>query len=171
MSKYESPDYEVIVEDDAYEIRNYSEFYLVEYENINDPDIQNGFNTLFNYIAGANRESEKIQMTVPVIEEMKEDKKKIAFVVPHRLWNNIPQPDSSNLSVKKFDGGKIAAIQYSGLPSESKIDTEIKLLSAWLDSHGYKIKLPFFLAYYNGPFTLPMFRRNEVLVRVDSVRE
>lgn len=171
MSKYDSPDYEVILDDGVYEIRNYSDFLMVEYEDYNDPDIQNGFNTLFSYISGENRESEKIQMTVPVIEEIKENSKKIAFVVPHKLWDSVPQPVSADLSVRKFEGGKIAAIQYSGLPSESKIANEIKLLSTWLESHGYKIKLPFFLAYYNGPFTLPMLRRNEVLVRVVSGQE
>ena len=70
MSKYETLDYEVVIKENEYEIRKYLNFYIVEYENANDPDINNGFRSLFNYISSDNKENEKISMTTPVIQEV-----------------------------------------------------------------------------------------------------
>jgi len=47
MSHYESPEYEIKSKEDNYEIREYKDFYIVEYENPNDPDLSYGFGTLF----------------------------------------------------------------------------------------------------------------------------
>ena len=62
----------------------------------------------------------KISMTVPVIEEVTGDKKKMAFVVPGNLGENIPKPNNSHLSVKKFDQGIFATITYSGFTNNTK---------------------------------------------------
>lgn len=84
MSKYETPDYEVIEKEDDFELRRYDDFYIVEYNNETDPDINRGFKTLFNYISSENKENEKMSMTVPVIQEKTETNKKMAFVVPEK---------------------------------------------------------------------------------------
>ena len=38
MSKYERPEYEVILSEDPFELREYKDFYIVEYDNEGDPD-------------------------------------------------------------------------------------------------------------------------------------
>ena len=53
----------------------------------------------------------KISMTVPVIQELAGEQMKIAFVVPKEQWENIPEPTSPWLTVKKFDSGLFAVIQ------------------------------------------------------------
>ncbi len=90
MSKYERPGYEVILSDPPFEIRLYEAFRIVEYSNETDPDILNGFGTLFRYISSENQNRQKINMTVPVIEEMLEGRIKMVFVVPKEHWNDIP---------------------------------------------------------------------------------
>lgn len=102
MGKYESPQYNVTLKEDSYEIRTYSDFYVVEYDNAYDPQIDRGFGTLFNYISNDNANHTKIAMTVPVIEEVSHQKKKMAFVVPSKFGENIPKPNNDHLTVKKL---------------------------------------------------------------------
>lgn len=166
MSKYETPNFNVLTKEDNFEIREYVDFYIVEYDNENDPEINSGFGTLFKYISSDNKKNEKITMTVPVIEEVTSDKKKIAFVVPGRFGNDIPEPNDSNLKVKKFDKGLFGSIQYPGFSNESKESIMKNKLHEWLQGKGYEMQSNYMLAFYNAPFVPPMFRRNEILVRI-----
>jgi len=168
MGIYESPEYEIIKKEDRFEIRNYNEFYVVEYDNDSDPGIQNGFGTLFRYISSENRENQKIKMTVPVIEEVLGDKKKMAFFVSGKFGNRIPEPTSPNLSIRKFEGGIFAAIRYSGYSNKAKERTMEKALSIWIKSKGYSEASNYMLAFYNAPFSPPFLRRNEILVRLEN---
>ena len=102
MSKYETLDYEVLVKDDEYEIRKYVDFFIVEYENEDDPEIDDGFGSLFKYISSDNKDNQKISMTSPVIQEVTEENKKMAFVVPGKLGQHIPEPNNPNLKVKNL---------------------------------------------------------------------
>lgn len=166
MFKYETPAYEVIIKDNSFEIRHYKDFYIVEYDNVDDPDIQNGFGTLFRYISSNNEENKKINMTVPVIEEMTDNRLKMAFVVPKEHWEKIPRPNDPNLSIKEFRNGLFAVIRFSGLSNTSKEKMKLESLEAWIDQNGYDKASNAMLAFYNAPFTPPMFRRNEIMVRV-----
>jgi DNA gyrase inhibitor GyrI len=166
LFKYETPAYEVIIKDNSFEIRHYKDFYIVEYDNVDDPDIQNGFGTLFRYISSNNEENKKINMTVPVIEEMTDNRLKMAFVVPKEHWEKIPRPNDPNLSIKEFRNGLFAVIRFSGLSNTSKEKMKLESLEAWIDQNGYDKASNAMLAFYNAPFTPPMFRRNEIMVRV-----
>ena len=130
MFKYETPAYEVIIKDNSFEIRHYKDFYIVEYDNVDDPDIQNGFGTLFRYISSNNEENKKINMTVPVIEEMTDNRLKMAFVVPKEHWEKIPRPNDPNLSIKEFRNGLFAVIRFSGLSNTSKEKMKLEALEA-----------------------------------------
>lgn len=169
MSKYESPDYEVLLKEDEYEIRKYVDFFIVEYENDMDPEINKGFGTLFNYISSDNKDSEKISMTTPVIQQMNKEVKKMAFVVPGKFGQQIPEPNNPNLKVKKFDEGLFGVIRYSGFSNDTK---ELKMknkLESWILEKGYKIESDYMLAFYNAPFTPPMMRRNEIWLRINKM--
>ena len=167
MEKYESPQYDVTLKEDAYEIRTYSEFYVVEYDNANDPQIDRGFGTLFNYISNDNANNTKIAMTVPVIEEVSHQKKKMAFVVPGKFGDHIPKPNNDHLTVKKFEGGLFAVIAYSGFSNETKETKMRERLQTWLIEKGYKSYGNYMLAFYTPPFVPPMFRKNEIMIRIE----
>ena len=96
MSHYESPNYELIKKEEPFELRKYPSFYLMTYDNEADPEVEKGFNTLFAYISSNNSENQKISMTVPVIEEVNQDQKKMAFVVPKKFGENIPKPNNEH---------------------------------------------------------------------------
>ena len=169
MSKYETPDYEVVIKEDQYEIRKYEEFFIVEYENLNDPEINNGFGSLFKYISNDNKQKEKISMTTPVIQEVTQENMKMAFVVPGEFHERIPEPNNPNLKIKKFENGLFAAIQYSGFSNKSKESKMKKKLEEWILKTGYGIESNYMLAFYNPPFVPPMFRKNEIWVRVNKI--
>lgn len=166
MGKYETPDYEVLMKEDDCEIRKYLHFYIVEYENADDAENNDGFGTLFKYISSDNKDNQKISMTTPVIQEQDQGNQKMAFVVPGKFGKDIPQPNNPNLNIRKFHEGLFAVIRYSGLSNKSK---ELKMkekLQSWILENDYKEDSDYMLAFYNGPFTLPMLRRNEIWIRV-----
>jgi hypothetical protein len=171
LSHYESPDYELIKKEDPFELRKYQSFYLVEYSNDTDPDIDKGFNTLFSYISSNNNENRKISMTVPVIEDVKHDKKKMAFVVPKEFGKNIPKPNNKHLSVIEFEEGFYAVILYSGRSNESLEQQKSKLLHQWIDKNHWDIQSNDKLAFYNAPFTPGIFRKNEIMIKVSIKSE
>lgn len=168
MSKYERPEYEVVRSEEPFELRKYKDFYIVEYDNQNDPDIDSGFGTLFRYISKENKQQKKISMTVPVIQELAGEQMKMAFVVPKEQWANIPEPTSPWLSVKKFDRGLFAVIQYGGTSTDSKEHEMIEKLAQWLTAKHYKPVSNYMLATFNAPFTLPLLRHNEIMVRIGN---
>ncbi|OJF92817.1 heme-binding protein [Alkalibacterium sp. 20] len=169
MSKYETPDYDLVLEDDPYEIRKYVDFYMVEYDNRDDPKIDKGFGTLFKYISSDNKENEKISMTIPVIKEETDENMTIAFVVPEKYWGNIPEPNNPNLKIEKFDEGLFATVRYSGKTSKAKESKMKEKLKEWVEGKSYVKQSNYMVAVYDGPLTLPMRRRNEVWVRITDV--
>ena len=100
MGKYETPKYDILLRENEFEIREYVDFFVVEYENSKDPEIQEGFRTLFKYISNDNVDKEKISMTVPVIQQEFRENKKMAFVVPKKFGTEIPKPNNPNVEVK-----------------------------------------------------------------------
>ncbi|SHF23021.1 SOUL family heme-binding protein [Alkalibacter saccharofermentans] len=166
MGAYETPDYKLISKENEFEIREYSDFYIVEYDNKMDQYSDNGFGTLFSYISQDNQDQAKIKMTIPVFEEVTSKGQKMAFVVPSAHWDKIPKPNNPLLSIKKFEKGSFAVIRYSGTSGKAKEQKMMDNLMAWVDAQGYRKESNFMLAFYNPPFIPPMFRRNEIMVRV-----
>lgn len=166
MSHYESPDYELVLQEEPFELRKYAPFYLVEYDNDQDPDIENGFNALFSYIGSNNSENQKIRMTIPVIEDVKAHKKKMAFVVPKEFGQTIPKPKNKHLSVVAFEAGLYAVIVFSGRSTESIEHEKSELLHHWIEKKQWEIQSNDKLAFYNAPFTPGIFRRNEILIKI-----
>ncbi|MBE0451457.1 MAG: heme-binding protein [Clostridia bacterium] len=166
MGLYETPDYTVSYKENEFEIREYSDFYIVEYQNERDQFSDNGFGTLFKYISQDNQENQKIKMTIPVFEEIRAEGQSMAFVVPSANWNNIPRPNDPSLKIKKFEKGIFAVIRYSGTSGEMKERKMMGHLEIWMAANGYRKSSNFMLAFYNPPFMPPMFRRNEIMVRV-----
>jgi len=106
-------------------------------------------------------------MTIPVIREVTSSGMKMAFVVPQSKWDNIPHPTDKRLKISKFDKGIFATITYSGSLTLDKERKQIQLLQAWIHEKNLSPLSNFMVANYNGPFTPSIFRRNEILVRVE----
>lgn len=166
MSHYESPAYELIKKEEPFELRKYPSFYLMTYDNESDPEVDKGFTTLFAYISSNNSENQKISMTVPVIEEVESNQKKMAFVVPKDFGENIPKPNNEHLSVVKFEEGIYAVIVYNGRSKESIEREQSHKLHEWIEKNHWEIQSNDKLAFYNAPITPGVFRRNEIMVKI-----
>lgn len=167
MSYYESPAFKLIKKEEPFELRAYQAFYLVEYENDADPDSHYGFNTLFSYIGSNNSKEKKISMTVPVIEEVSNSKRKMSFVVPKKFGQDIPKPRSKFLKVVAFEAGYYAVVVFNGRSTEKLEAHQLEQLHNWIKKNQWAIDSEVKLAFYNAPFTPGPFRRNEMMIKVN----
>lgn len=171
MSHYESPSYELIKKEEAFELRRYLPFYIVAYSNGDDPDIDNGFRTLFSYISSNNDANQKISMTIPVIEDIEVNNKRMAFVVPKAFGSNIPKPNSKYLNITEFEEGLYAVVQYSGRSNEQLEQQKSRQLHQWIENNHWEVRSNDKLAIFNAPFTPGIFRKNEIMVKVNVMSE
>ena len=160
----EEAEYNVVHKTIIYEIRFYTERLVVESAYNNEGGT---FRKLFNYISGANNNSQKIEMTIPVTQIKKSNSNYMQFIIPSKFnKNTIPTPSNSDVQISSIKEGYFGVIEYSGRASNanfikySKI-LQNKLLEDKIFINGSPIK-----ATYNGPFTLPLLRRNEVMFNV-----
>ena len=161
---YEEANYEVIKENNEYEIRKYSDRLVIETNSIEG----NGFRKLFNYISGNNQKNQEIKMTVPVTQEIKNGNMTMQFYLPLKFnKDNAPKPSNSDIKILTIKGGYYAVIKYSGRSSDKNFLKNKDILKKQLKQDNIIILSPPVRASYNSPFTLPMLKRNEVMYRIN----
>lgn len=171
MSKYEAPQYEVIKKDQKFELRLYEAFNTTS---VDERKLSgySGFNLLFSYISGNNDSNEKISMTVPVINEFKDDSMSMEFVVPSKYkGSDIPVPTNPHLVTKHYPKHYAAAISFSGMSTSNHVEREKNKLIKWIESNHLVPTGTYRLARFNPPFTPPFFRHNEIIVDIDYQEE
>ena len=161
---YEEADYNVVYKTEIYEIRNYKDRLVVEVVSKND---DNSFRKLFRYISGQNNKSEEIKMTVPVTQGEKDEGYYMQFYLPSKFTkDNAPLPNNPDIKISTIKEGHFAVIQYSGRASDNNFLKHRDILNQKLIEDNININGPAIRATYNGPFTLPMMRRNEVMFKI-----
>ena len=164
LMAYEETNYEVVKENKIYEIRKYPNRLVIETNSVQG----NGFRKLFNYISGNNKENEEIKMTVPVTQEIKNENMTMQFYLPSKFnKDNAPKPVDSEVKILTIKGGYYAVIEYSGRSSDKNFLKNKDILEKALKQDNLSVLSPPIRASYNSPFTLPIFKRNEVMYRVD----
>lgn len=166
MGYFERPQYKVLKQEKPFELRVYEDFYIVRYKDSEDPALYHAFQTLFKYISKGNRKSEKISMTVPVIEKKSDSGMSMAFVVPQALKDNIPLPNDERLKIEYVSGGLYAVVSYRGVTSSRLEDEKKQSLIKWVKKNELKIKGEFIIALYNPPIVPGILRHNEIWVEV-----
>lgn len=182
---YEEPEYEVVSETDAYEIRRYESYIVaeVDVEGSFGSAGNKAFRILAGYIFGDNQPREKMKMTIPVTSTEKGEKMNMtvpveskasgqstytyAFVMERKYTlDTLPKPDDSRIRLLLRPERFMAVNRYSGSNGERRyVKEETELLDA-LEQDGIDVIGTPIFARYNGPFTLPFLRRNEVLVEI-----
>jgi len=161
---YDEPNYEVVQKNEIYEIRKYSDRLAVETINFG---FENNFRKLFNYISGRNENNEKIKMTTPVTQFVKNGNMSMQFYLPSKFnLNNVPEPTKDNVKIINIEGGYYAVIKYSGRANDKNFIKYKDILLKKLKENNVIIMSPPIRATYDSPFTLPMNRRNEAMFRV-----
>ena len=162
---YEEANYEVVKKNEVYEIRKYSDRLAIETDISNEG---NSFRKLFNYISGNNDKNEEIKMTTPVTQMQKKGNMTMQFYLPSRFnKENIPSPSNPDVKILNIKGGYYAVIRYSGRASDKNFIKHKSILENELKKDDMSILSPPIKATYDGPFTLPMNRRNEVMFEIN----
>jgi len=182
----EQPKYQVVMKDDNKEIRKYSS-YIVARTTVRGSfkDAQSeGFKILAGYIFGKNKSQEKIAMTAPVVQ--KAESEKISMTAPvviaaseNQTWTmtfsmpsqytleTLPVPTDDRIKIEKIEERFVAALTFTGFWGESKNAEKGRELLDWLKGQTqYKQTSQPMFAGYNPPWTLPFFRRNEMLIEI-----
>ena len=170
---YEEPKFATIKKTDIYEVRRYEKRIVAE---VTYGEEDSGFRVLFDYISGANKgsneidmtipvaQSEEIDMTVPVTQSSTGGKMSMRFFLPKKYSKqNAPEPTDKRISIIELPEEYFAVISYSGFASDSNFEEHHKELEVALKQDGLVTKGPPVRATYNSPFTPPFLRRNEAM--------
>ena len=187
----ETPKYTVLIQDGTFEVREYAPRLVAEVSVSGDLDAasREGFRLLAGFIFGDNRvvsnplttvtpaESSKIAMTAPVTVEPTEAGGsfsesrvwRIEFTMPSEYTlATLPKPNNPSIQIREVPIRTYAVVHYSGMNTVGRINDETQRLLDWTKARGLTIAGAPELARYNPPWTLPMFRRNEILIPVNT---
>ena len=124
--------------------------------------------------------AETLAMTVPVLVEPRPssgdatgrrlageniDAWTMAFVLPAGYTaETAPLPTNESVSIRQIEEHEVASIRFSGRLSNESAERQRAQLADWLQARGLEHQGDWRIATYDPPFTIPWFRRNEVLV-------
>jgi len=129
-------------------------------------------------------QSEKIAMTAPVTMSSANStggsadsnmtastKWRVHFVMPSQYtMANIPQPKNADVKLREIPGKYFAVNNYTGFNTQSGVQAKTDALMAWVQEKKLKALSSPQLSRYDPPWTLPMFRRNEVMVEIEETK-
>jgi hypothetical protein len=141
---------------------------------------------LFDYISGANQADAEIAMTVPVETTSGSQKIEMTapvetqvdgtgsttmrFFLPSRFTaETAPQPTDDRVRIVTIPEQSFAVLTFSGSRSEQAVSAKEEELRATLATLGVDAEATARAFFYDPPWTLPWFRRNEVAIEVTSV--
>jgi len=94
---------------------------------------------------------------------------RVHFVMPSQYTlANLPKPNNANVNLRQVPAKTWAVLSYSGFNTESQVQQKSDELMAWLLAQKIQSVGSPQLARYNPPWTLPMFRRNEVMIEIEQ---
>lgn len=178
------PVHKVVTRNKGYEVREYAG-YLVAETTVSGPwkeALNEGFRRLYSYISGDNegqakvsmtapvlsRPPEKIEMTAPVLQETGAgDEQIVSFIAPASYTlETIPVPKDPRIRIREVPSFHAAVLRYGGWTDPEKIKRKTEELRSLLARDGLTPVPPFLSAQYNPPWTIPPFRRNEIIVKI-----
>ncbi len=184
----DEPEFYSTFKDNNLEIREYAPKILAQVSVKGDFDeaSSKGFKLLADFIFGNNISidgsskidmtapvvmqpvSEIINMTAPVITEGNNNEWIVSFVMPKEYsLSTLPKPNNKNISITSVPAEKYAVIVFSGLVRKSNYDEQVNLLEKFILKRKLKTIGLVQIARYNPPWTLPFFRRNELMIRIN----
>lgn len=180
----EEPSYEVVKRYQGFEVRKYAA-YLVAEVTVPGPADKAGntaFEYLGGYIFGKNKGKKsiemtapvsqtpapvKIEMTAPVSQTPAEGGYIVQFAMPKEFtMETLPEPSNPKVKLREMPSKTYAVIKYSGSWSQSLYEEKLALLRKSISEVGLKMEGEPVFSRYNAPFSLPIFRRNEIWIAV-----
>ncbi len=182
MSRVEQPEYKIEASDGPFEIRSYGPMIAAEavVEGERKAAINEGFRLIAAYIFGANKPNAKIAMTAPVQQQKQTiamtapvtqhgsgNAWTVRFIMP-KSWTmeTLPTPTDARVSLKPIPARRFVAITFSGFATSEAIEKHTDELRRYAADHKLSTTGEPLMAFYNPPWTLPFFRRNEVMLEL-----
>jgi hypothetical protein len=188
----EEPKYEVLTSQAPFELRHYAPTLIAQtiVEGDMDAASNKGFRLIADFIFGNNlaagsEQAAKIAMTAPVTVEPQSSKIamtapvtiepqsgsaqqwRIHFVMPSQYTlATIPKPKNSAVTLHELPSKYFVVHRYSGFNTEARVQEKTDEALAWAKQQSLKVAGTPQLSRYDPPWTLPMFRRNEIMVEV-----
>lgn len=188
----EEPKYEVRISQAPFELRHYAPTLIAQtiVEGDMDAASNKGFRLIADFIFGNNlaagsEQAAKIAMTAPVTVEPQSSKIamtapvtiepqsrsaqqwRVHFVMPSQYTlANIPKPKNSAVTLHELPSKYFVVHRYSGFNTEARVQEKTDEALAWAKQQSLKVVGTPQLSRYDPPWTLPMFRRNEIMVEV-----
>ena len=179
----EEPAYTVVQTSDVFEVRQYAPYFVAEVL-VPGPASEagnQGFSLLGGYIFGKNKGERKLEMTAPVTQtsvvvppvklEMTAPVTQavrpggflVQFVMPKGYTlATLPVPLDERVKLREVPSNSVAVIRFSGSWSQSTYEEQLQKLRNALASAGMATTGEPVWSRYNGPFSLPFLRRNEI---------
>lgn len=153
------------------EIRRYLPIVIARVEGYGD----GGFNVLFQFIRGHNRQKDRVDMTSPVISEkipmtaqVISGGSSLAFVMPRGYkGESTPGPLDERVKIVEIPSRALAALRFSGRWSDRVFGAKAVQLLDELDRARLRTLGEVFSMRYDSPLTPWFMRRNEVAVEVE----
>lgn len=168
----EQQPYEVLREYADFELRRYPEHVVAEthvkgsFEGAGNKS----FPRLAGYINGRNRQSKKVAMTAPVVQEGEEGRSGhyvVGFVMPADLERQgAPEPTDPHVRLRTVPAQTAAAWRFSGRWSRGRYEDHARRLLTALKDAGLEVEGPPRFARFDPPWTPWFLRHNEVVVPV-----
>ena len=168
----EQQPYEVLKEYADFELRRYPEHVVAEtrekgsFEGVGNKS----FMRLVGYISGRNRQSQKVAMTAPVVQEAEEERAGhyvVGFVLPAGLdRQHAPEPTDTAVRLRTVPAQTAAALKFSGRWSRGRYEQHARRLLAALQREDLRVVGPLRFARFDPPWTPWFLRRNEVVAPV-----
>jgi hypothetical protein len=181
----EEPAYQVIDSVKAVEIRRYGPRVVAEVTLVGDPDQvrSSGFRKIAAYIFGSNQIGAKVAMTAPVDQRPATDRLidmtapvaqdridgawRIRFYMPTAYAiDDLPTPTDPEVVLTVVPAETVAALRFTGARDAVTVTArQSELLAILTDSRWRPAGAPV-AWFYDPPWTIPWFRRNEVAITV-----
>ncbi len=173
------PGFTPVLAEPPFEVRDYGPLVIAKTPMA---DGQNAaFGRLFGYISGKNKGARNIAMTAPVLKTddagMKiamtapvlqgtDGRREMVFVLSDDLTiETAPLPTDPLVQLSVVPPRRVAVVRYSG-SMDGEAGAEEARLRDWMQRNDLKPIGPAEVAGYNPPWTLPPFRRNEILIPI-----
>jgi hypothetical protein len=145
-----------------------------------------GFRRLARYIFGANHAAAKIAMTAPVAQQPGGARgEKIAMTAPvsqragaegewvirffmpaDKTMESLPEPDDALVKLVTVPAETVAVRRFTGSRSKRAIAAQTADLMRAIRDNGFQPTGPPAAWFYDPPWTVPLLRRNEIVVPV-----
>jgi hypothetical protein len=161
-------------------IRRYTHFEIREYQPCVIAEVKvaaeystattSAFGSLFKFISGGNRASQKIAMTAPVIAAQRsstidDDEWFVSFVMPSgSTFGHLPHPNDPQVILRELDLETCVALSYRGKATEELSRRKIRELRIAATEMNIALSSETRICRFDPPFKPDFMQYNEIVI-------